>query len=785
MISDSLRYIKQFPQFILYQLVPSASRTGKTDKQPVSPETGNLCNGQDSANWMTYEAAAVAAASCSLKFNGDYRVGFVLTPQSKLFVLDIDGALTPDNQWHPLVGKLRAALPKAAVEVSSSYRGLHCWGRYEGPEPEHGCTAVLEGVKIELYTSGRFIALGDQTTAVGDASADCTTEFHHLIATYFPADSKAVDTEWSCGPVAQWRGPVDDAELIQRAMNSRSTASAFGSKASFADLWLANEQMLSVSYPDGNGRAYDASAADAALAQHLAFYTGNDCERIRRIMGQSALVRDKWERSDYLQRTILGSVARQGEVYGESALATVEADKRRQEQIAENIRIGEDSEQHPSSSVLTEEEMLARYVNIIEGKRVVDLENPRRIFALDEWKSAHKSSRTVLEVEGEYKLDGTPKTKSYETSRRWEMNPDRKQVDTVTFRPGSKLVTADPDGKTAANTWRSIERTPAMGDSSLFDLHVAYLFGADAPRFLDWLAHIEQRPGELPHTGWVHISPMQGTGRNWLESVLCRVWRGYVAASFDLSGTLRTGFNGQLSQKLLCVVDEIDEGGANARWENAETLKSLVTSEHRHINPKYGYQRKEWNACRWLIFSNHTSALPLTERDRRFNVVRNDNPPMPAEYYGRLYVALKDPQFIASVAWMLRTRDISAFNPGEHALMNDAKRELVGASRSEADDVIAHLVADHPADVIANSTLGAMLNPQFGRMSPHHRHALERAGVQPYGKSIRLGSAVTKVSILRNHSFWKAAAPYQIQTELTKVACVMGAPVSFGEFAVN
>jgi hypothetical protein len=109
------------------------------------------------------------------------------------------------------------------------------------------------------------------------------------------------------------------------------------------------------------------------------------------------------------------------------------------------------------------------------------------------------------------------------------MNPERKQVDTVTFRPGFKQVTVDPEGKSAANTWRPIERTPpAAGDASLFLRHIDYLFGADAPRFLDWLAHIEQMPGELPHTGWVHISPLQGTGRNWLSSALCRLWRGHV-----------------------------------------------------------------------------------------------------------------------------------------------------------------------------------------------------------------------------------------------------------------
>jgi len=661
--------------------------------------------------------------------------------------------------------------------VSVSGTGIHILGKYRGERPSHGCKNIPLGV--ELYTSGRWCAMGSPYANTGSVDFDCTEALATLIASYFAsAGVDSSDQEWTEEPVAEWRGLTDDAALIEKALGATSASAAFGDKASFADLWTPNVAKLGRAYPS-DGRDYDASSADAALAQHLAFYTGNDCARIERLMLMSGLIRDKWwTHKDYLQRTILGAVARQDGVYGETAFAEAEAAKRRSEQISENLRIGEGSEEYPLSSVLTEEEMLTRYVNIIEGKRVVDLEHPRRIFGLDEWKSAHKSSRTVIEDTKNFNLDGSNKTKQIETTRLWEMNPARRQVDAVTFRPGFMPVTVDPEGKSAANTWRAIKRTGTPGDASLFLRHIDYLFSADAPRFLDWLAHIEQHPGELPHTGWVHISPSQGTGRNWLASVLCRLWSGYVAASFDLAGTLRTGFNGPLSQKLLAVVDEINEGGTDGRWENAETLKSLITSEHRHINPKYGHQRLEYNACRWLIFSNHTSALPLTERDRRFNIIRNENPPMPAQYYVQLYATLKDPGFIAGVAELLRTRDILAFNPGAHALMNDAKKEMVAASRSDADDIVAHLVAEHPADVIANSTLGTILSQQMGgKMTPHHRHALERAGVRPWGNSIRVGSVVSKVSILRNHSVWKDAATWQIQAELLKAP--MG-PQAFG-----
>ncbi len=95
-------------------------------------------------------------------------------------------------------------------------------------------------------------------------------------------------------------------------MRSQSGKAALFGKAGFSDLWEARTDPLASTYPaDASGAsAYNASSADAALAQHLAFWTGRDCARIERLMRQSALARSKWDdRPDYLPRTIMNAVA--------------------------------------------------------------------------------------------------------------------------------------------------------------------------------------------------------------------------------------------------------------------------------------------------------------------------------------------------------------------------------------------------------------------------------------------------------------------------------------------
>lgn len=316
MISPAFEALKVHKQFILYRLSPNKTRPEKNDKLPCDA-SGRMVNAHDPTHWMT----ADVATSQVQKLGNNLGIGFVLTSDCKRFCLDIDNCLQLDNQWSQLAYQLCEMFPGAAVEVSASGRGLHVWGSYVGAMPSHSCKN--EALGIELYTEKRFIALGRPDGASGNIDTDCTLALHSLIALYFPTNTEQSQAlEWTTAPSANWRGPTDDNELIQRALRSKSAASVFGNKVTFADLWAANIPALKHSYPDPT-RAYDASQADAALAQHLAFWTGKDCERIRRLMQGSALVREKWTRKDYLPRTILGAVGRQEQVLAEKTPTTL------------------------------------------------------------------------------------------------------------------------------------------------------------------------------------------------------------------------------------------------------------------------------------------------------------------------------------------------------------------------------------------------------------------------------------------------------------------------------
>jgi hypothetical protein len=265
-------------------------------------------------------------------------------------------------------------------------------------------------------------------------------------------------------------------------------------------------------------------------------------------------------------------------------------------------------------------------------------------------------------------------------------------------------------------------------------------------------------------------------GRNWLAGVLARVWAGSVASNLDLVAMLKNGFNGQLSRKLLAVVDEIREGGRDSQWEHAEKLKSVITEETRLINPKYGRQTVEFNACRWLMFSNHLSAIPMDANDRRFEVVSLETAPHGASYYKQLYALWESPQFIAAVAQYLGQRDISRFNAGGHAKKTEAKLAAAKASQTPMAEKCEMLVKYWPSDLISSSRLYQVLDGQFpgGALTAAHRRTLEQFGVEALGRAVKVGGRPTKVSILRNKAQWREAPAMYITAEMARAAVPFG-----------
>jgi hypothetical protein len=167
-------------------------------------------------------------------------------------------------------------------------------------------------------------------------------------------------------------------------------------------------------------------------------------------------------------------------------------------------------------------------------------------------------------------------------------------------------------------------------------------------------------------------------------------------------------------------------------------LKSLITEEHRHINPKYGVQSVEKNCGRWLMFSNHSDAIPFDSKDRRVVAIDNPTERRQSSYYERLFGLLDDGLFIASVWQFLKNRDISAFRPGEHAPNNAAKQRLLRDMMTEVERAVVEFMEDCQTELVSRAAIRDHVNRVTGSKvhDAHLGRAIAAAGMTITGRRV-------------------------------------------------
>lgn len=254
--------LKALPQWVCWRL---EERGGRPTKIPYDPGTGGKASSGDPATWGSFQDAVDAVSR--LKFTG---VGFVFSKDDPYVGLDLDKCLDPETGVTEPWAKKWIDHFQSYTEITPSGKGFHVimkgvlppGGNRKGP--------------IEVYNHGRYFTV---TGAIFDGSSRRIEERgSELDAFHCEVFSKPSPPPVGAqGGHDSNLGSPDDEKLIQIA---RSAAN--GSK--FSQLWAA----------DWKGAGYPSqSEGDQALCNSLAFYAGNDPERIGRFFRRSGLYRSK------------------------------------------------------------------------------------------------------------------------------------------------------------------------------------------------------------------------------------------------------------------------------------------------------------------------------------------------------------------------------------------------------------------------------------------------------------------------------------------------------------
>lgn len=724
-----------FAQFVVWKLIHKPGRP-KPDKVPFDPKTGMPASVDTPSTWGTCPDAVAAHQRGG--YNG---IGFVLTAQDPFVCIDLDDCADPDSgTWKQHAQGLVTAL-QGAWETSQSGKGLHGIGHVsDKPRLANKRRKFTDtsGSRYECYTFGRFIAFGN-TGWHGEPSVDWT----EALANWLPDAEQESDfspVSWIDQPRPGYDGHADDGELIRGALVSKPPLASLGRGPTFAELWNADPVALGRYFPDQGDRAFDHSSADLALMNALAWWTGCNPVRMERLFNQSALSRGDQRKT---RLAIAKAVADPNRSYFSRAQRL-----RNDQQIGDDIGFG------VLPTIVTLDQGHAEFVFIGDGSNIVS-RSTKTVRKYADANHEFAASKHPVDT-GKIDAEGRPVIIHAPVLRLWLESRSRLGADTITWAPGEAEFCRPPErlqsGDRAYNLWIP----PMMLDAPAnwqewakpFLQHVEYLVPVESERtrFLQWVAHIFQKPGELPHTCYLMIATQTGIGRGTLASILTRALRGYVAANMNVDA-LFGGFNGRISQKLLATVDEVREGNSVNRYAKSESLKSKITEETRSLNPKYGAQSVEKNCCRWLMFSNHLDALPFDNSDRRIIVIENPTLRQKPEWYVFLHRVMNESSFVASVQRFFMTLDISGFNPHEPAPINDAKRKALCALESEAARACRDFINQWPDELATVSDLRDFIGDDAPASRALH-HEIERAGMLTAGK-VRVADKSETVLIVR------------------------------------
>jgi len=290
-IPDDLRPL---PQFVCWDW---EYRNDRWTKPPINPLRDGYAKSTDPATWATLDVALAAYQHRQLA-----GVGFALTDADPFFFVDLDhcrdaetGAIAP---W---AARLIRPFRHTYREVSPSGFGIKIIGRGRLPGDQHTKPiADHPRAKVEFFGNKKYTTLtGHRHDGAPRNVVDAQAGLDALYLELFPPTSRATQ------PSPPTVGEDDDDDRLERARNSKSGPS-------FVALFDRG---------DTSGHGGDASSADMALSNILAFWFGPDSARVERVFRRSALMRAKWDKKHhgdgrtYGQGTIDAAMAGRTEFY--------------------------------------------------------------------------------------------------------------------------------------------------------------------------------------------------------------------------------------------------------------------------------------------------------------------------------------------------------------------------------------------------------------------------------------------------------------------------------------
>ena len=272
--------MRAFNNWVLFKI---EERGGKKTKPPYQTD-GRRAKANDSGTWSTFAAVADVMKIQPGRYDG---IGFQFD-NSPFTGIDIDHCIDEQGNLSDLAKDVLAAAGSYA-EYSPSGHGLHIIVKGKLKDRRGGKNASLG---LEIYDGGRYFTMTGQALPKYEHISNNIEAVYKIYDKYQVGAGKQSQRREQTRPAPIPSPVADDSAsvIIERIRKSKQGA------------------LFSSLFDSGDMSRYggDESAADMALMNILAFWCGDDAQKLEAIFSMSALAsREKWQkRPDYRQRTI-------------------------------------------------------------------------------------------------------------------------------------------------------------------------------------------------------------------------------------------------------------------------------------------------------------------------------------------------------------------------------------------------------------------------------------------------------------------------------------------------
>jgi hypothetical protein len=155
--------------------------------------------------------------------------------------------------------------------------------------------------------------------------------------------------------------------------------------------------------------------------------------------------------------------------------------------------------------------------------------------------------------------------------------------------------------------------------------------------FVDWIAHIIQRPFKKTNIAIILYSSVKGVGKNCLVDGISKLLKGY-SAHVETIDDITKNFNSHLVNKLFIYGDEIKASSKCI----SDKLKQVITRPTQNMEKKGKDAIEIEDYTNWLFTTNNRDAFKVEQGDRRLFFVECLNEKLSKEQSTEYYSFIED-----------------------------------------------------------------------------------------------------------------------------------------------